>query len=97
MQNSCAIPGGCSQRSFSWTPSGVESLAVAVALLQHNKEFDTPAYTTFRMGCDVWKCTLVERVCLSAAGPAAWGGARWCRLVSTGLVSLAVALLQHNK
>ena len=48
---------------------------LAVALLQHNKQFDTPAYISFRVGCDVSECALLERVCLPAAGPAA-GGAR---------------------
>ena len=37
---------------------------LAVALLQHNKQFDTPAYISFRVGCDVWEYALLERVCL---------------------------------
>jgi len=46
-------------------------VSLALALLQHNKHFDTPAHTSFRLGCYLSKCTLLGRVRLPAAGPAA--------------------------
>ena len=40
-------------------------------LLQHNKQFETSAYTSLRVGCYLSKYALIERVCLPDAGRAA--------------------------
>jgi hypothetical protein len=56
----------------TWCRLGSTGLvSLAVALLQHNKQFETSAYTSFRVGHYLSKYALVERVCLPAAGPAA--------------------------
>jgi hypothetical protein len=63
------LPLGARARWCRLVSTGLVSLAVA--LLQHNKQFETSAYTSFGVGRYLSKHALVERVCLPAAGPAA--------------------------
>jgi hypothetical protein len=63
------LPLGARARWCGLVSTGLVSLAVA--LLQHNKQFETSAYTSFRVGRYLSKYALVERMCLPAAGPVA--------------------------
>jgi hypothetical protein len=63
------LPLGARARWCGLVSTGLVSLAVA--LLQHNKQFETSAYTSFRVGRYLSKYAVVERMCLPAAGPVA--------------------------
>jgi hypothetical protein len=63
------LPLGARARWCRLVSTGLVSLAVA--LLQHNKQFETSAYTSFRVGRYLSKYAVVERMCLPAAGPVA--------------------------